>query len=60
MIDKTLHIKLNIQKHKPRMVSVLHFPLNDIRRHVTHVISVCIGISIFTRRIIVVAPTQGR
>jgi hypothetical protein len=60
MIDNTLHIKLNIQKHKPRVDSVLHFPLNGIRRHVTHVISVCIVISTFTRRIIVVPPTQGR
>jgi hypothetical protein len=40
------------------VVSVLHFPLNGIRRRVTHVISVCIGISTFTGRIIVVAPTQ--
>jgi hypothetical protein len=30
MIDNTLHIKLNIQKHKPRVDSVLHFPLNGI------------------------------
>jgi hypothetical protein len=53
MIDKTLHIKLNIQKHKPQIVSVLHFPLNGIRRHVTHVTSICIGISTFTSCMIV-------
>ena len=53
MTDKTLHIKLNIQKHKPRVNSVLHFPLNGIRRHITHVTSISIGISTFTSCIIV-------
>ena len=30
MIDKILHIKVNIQKHKPRVDSVVHFPLNGL------------------------------
>jgi hypothetical protein len=33
--------------------SVLHFPLNGIRRHVTHVTSIWIGISTFTSCMIV-------
>ena len=53
MIDKTLHIKLNIQKHKPCVNSVLHCPANGIRRHVNHVTSICIGISTFISCMIV-------
>ena len=53
MIDKTLHIKLNIQKHKPPVNSVRHCPANGIRRHVNQMTSICIGISTFTSCIIV-------
>ena len=35
------------------MNSVLHCPANGIRRHVTHVTSICIGISTFTSCMIV-------